>query len=486
MFPGGTGTGAGGTSGAPGGFGGIGFTTGLPIVQSFASAPLPFGVFPRPFTTRGWWLVDSAAGSNTYPYDTWAKAATAEATIAAIDVAGDFVYTASTHNEVAASIGLAWAGTATNPTRIICVDKTIGGLPPPPAAVTTGASLTVNSASTLTLNSGGSGNFVYYYGITAINSAVASGSAINTATGASVGETLLDNCSLQISTASGTGSIATGLTVWKSCSVKFAAAGQKIASTVAFTWSGGSLLSGGVSPTTLLGSFGLVENIDLSNADPAINISSAITGGILRNVATPSAWSGALTTVNPTVGSSVVLNASDSSGTNYLLQRVHTYGNIYNETTIVRTGGASDGTTPLSWKMVSLAASGTFPITALQTGEFVIWNDTVGSPKTVTVEVVYGSLTNLQNNQIWLEVDYYGASGNPQGTLASSAMANILSTPADITASSATWTTTGMVNPNAGKLQVTFTPQLKGAFLATVKLCKSATTVFVDPLMTVS
>ena len=49
------------------------------------------------------YYVDSA-GSNTAPYDTWAKAANALATIAAIDVAGDTIYCASTGSETSAGV----------------------------------------------------------------------------------------------------------------------------------------------------------------------------------------------------------------------------------------------------------------------------------------------------------------------------------------------------------------------------------------------
>jgi hypothetical protein len=206
-----------------------------------------------------------------------------------------------------------------------------------------------------------------------------------------------------------------------------------------------------------------------------------------RNILLPSSWSGQINSTTTGWGSVFTLNNCDSSGTNYILHRQTQFGDVYSETTVVRTGGASDGTTPLSWKMVSLAASGTFPVTALQTGEFVIWNDTTGSGKTITVEIVYDSATVLNNNQVWLEVTYYAASGNPQGTLVSSAPATVLTTATAIPASSATWTTTGMSNPQKGYLRVgPITPQLKGYFLATVKLCNASTTVYVDPLMTVA
>jgi hypothetical protein len=160
-------------------------------------------------------------------------------------------------------------------------------------------------------------------------------------------------------------------------------------------------------------------------------------------------------------------------------------GDTYSETTIVRSGGASDGINPLSWRMVANATAKVFPVLPMVSGEFAIWNDTTGSARTVTVEFLHDSATGLKDNELWLELDYYGASGNPKGTLATSAP-NVLASGSTLASSSATWTTTGMANPNAQKVAVTFTPQLKGFFIATIKLAKASYTVYVDPKMTVT
>ncbi len=56
-----------------------------------------------------------------------------------------------------------------------------------------------------------------------------------------------------------------------------------------------------------------------------------------------------------------------------------------------------------------------------------------------------------------------------------------LTTPADQTAGSATWTTTGLTNPNKQRLVVTFTPQKKGWMIGRVYLAKGSKTIYVDP-----
>jgi hypothetical protein len=61
-----------------------------------------------------------------------------------------------------------------------------------------------------------------------------------------------------------------------------------------------------------------------------------------------------------------------------------------------------------------------------------------------------------------------------------------LTTPAAQTASTATWTTTGLTTPNTQKLEVTFTPQKKGLVQARVVLAKASKTIYVDSKLTVA
>ena len=62
---------------------------------------------------------------------------------------------------------------------------------------------------------------------------------------------------------------------------------------------------------------------------------------------------------------------------------------------------------------------------------------------------------------------------------------DILATGADQAASSVTWTTTGLTNPNKQALSVSFTPQMKGPVTATVYLALPSKTVYVDPVATI-
>jgi hypothetical protein len=206
----------------------------------------------------------------------------------------------------------------------------------------------------------------------------------------------------------------------------------------------------------------------------------------LRNCKLPANWAGSLSAATPGPGCIIEMANCDSADTNYRYWRETTFGSIKHETTIVRTDGASDGTTALSWRMASNADADNYPHSALASPEIVKWNDTTGSAVTITVEILHDSVTDVTDRECWLEVDYLGTSGFPLSSRVSDGAADVLATAAGQTTSSATWTTTGLTNPNEQKLAVTFTPQEKGYLHARVMVAKASYTVFVDPLLTVS
>lgn len=149
------------------------------------------------------------------------------------------------------------------------------------------------------------------------------------------------------------------------------------------------------------------------------------------------------------------------------------------------TGGASDGDTPISFKMVS-NANAEYPHLTLDSQVIAVRNTATGTSKTGTVEILHDSATALKDDEIWLEAVYLGTSGVPLGSTVSDAKADVLATAANQTSSSETWTTTGMANPNKQKLSVTFTPQEKGNVAFVVRLAKASYTVYYCPKVTVS
>jgi hypothetical protein len=155
-------------------------------------------------------------------------------------------------------------------------------------------------------------------------------------------------------------------------------------------------------------------------------------------------------------------------------------GTLDHEVTIVRTGGASDGTTPLSWKVTTTAnCNYSMPF---ECPPIAIWNDTTGSAVTATVEGIWGGGAVPNDDDVWLDVEYLGDSSSPQGSFVNDGKANLLASAAGQTSSSETWggSTTKF------KLNVSFTAQQKGWVYGRIKVGKASTTVYIDPLVTLS
>lgn len=405
--------------------------------------------------------------------------------VGALAVAGDTVWVSNNHAE---SVGASsWGGASTAVTAglqsgvsYICVND---GATPPTAVATT-ATVTTGAGNAVV---GGPNSYVYGVSFT-----VGSGDTANRTMQVSG---YLEACNFTVSTSSTNSYIAisTNGSQWKNCGVKFASASHHVRPyDGTLVWRGGSLLSGGTSPTALLiGAttpiLAFVENIDLSNATASVNIASSTFGGanaIFRNIKLPSSWSGSLNSATPTGISFYEMSATDNSGTNYVYRNKTNGGEVFQETTLVRTGGATNGTTAISYKMVT-SASAQFPQIRSRTPDIVRWNDTTGSSVTVTAELLHDSATALTDGECWIEVSYYGGSGSPLGSYSSSAR-GFLASASNLASSSEKWTTTGMTNPNTQKVSVTFTPQLKGFLIARVMLAKESKTIYVDPKLAVT
>lgn len=439
--------------------------------------------------------VRSTDGNNADNGSTWALANATLVGAMADAAAGDRIWVSQVHAETtAAAVTITMPGTVTTPNQVVCGND---GAAPPTALATT-ATVAATGANDLTINgsgyirgiafTGGSGNV--NNGVRLLINAgfqlYESCDFINGSTGAATNAITLNN----------SGSDASKL-ILKNCRFKLGNAAQVINFAGQFLIDGGSIISGGTSPTIAFAMFsnrtceGVIKNFDFSNWAAGVHL---MTGGAVAAAAhikfveckLPASWSGNLLSATiTTAGVRVEMFNCAAGATNYTVWVEDCFGQIKQETTIVRSGGASDGTTPLSWKIASFAKNA-FPHETFVTPDIRFWNDTTGSSKTVTVEIVHDSATKLKDNEVWLEVDYLGSSATPQGTSISDAAASILATAADQAASSVTWTTTGLGAPNKQALSVTFTPQMKGLFVCRVHVAKSSYTLYVDPVATVT
>lgn len=170
----------------------------------------------------------------------------------------------------------------------------------------------------------------------------------------------------------------------------------------------------------------------------------------------------------------------DSGDTNYRTERYRYEGTQTTETTIVRTGGASDGTTLFAWKIVTTANSERYlPFECLPIS---IWNETVGSAITLTVQGIWGGGAVPTNADIWMDVEYLGTSGFPLGSIVTSGPADQLAAGTNLPAGSGTWG--GSTTKFA--LTMSITAQEKGPITVYVKAAAASQTFYIDPLITVT
>lgn len=443
--------------------------------------------------------VRSTDGNNADDGSTWALAKATIAGAAAVDAAGDTIFLSDAHAEsTAGAVAITLAGSQASPSRLLCGDDAAE----PPTTIAATATITTTGANGITVS-----GWLYCYGV-----------AFYCGTGGTSASVILcfvsgdtqtfEGCEFRIvNTGSSTAAIqcesdaagAPGNLRWIDCDVRFAHANQGIRlERSTFEWRGGSILSGGTSPSNLFlvggsssrGVSAMVDGVDLSNGASTMNLVAGAQARaakfVFRNCKMPGSWSGSL--LSGTIGNATraEMYNCDSADTNYKVWVEDYCGSVKDETTLVLTGGASDGTTTLAWKMAT-SADAEYPLNVLRSPEIASeFLTSTGSSKTATVEILHDSATALKDDEVWLEVEYMGTSGFPLALFASDAKANVLATAADQASSSATWTTTGLTNVNKQKLVATFTPQEQGVALVRVCVAKASYTLYVDPKVTIA
>ncbi len=448
-------------------------------------------------TTKGSTTADNTVtwtevtGNSTYAWSA-PHSRLANATNSGWMASGDTVYVASNHaysGTTAFTVTLGGAGSTTQESFIICVNAA-GSVPPVAADITTGATETTTGNVTTTVN--GCGPIT---GVKWIAGSGQSGTAsINLDTLALQG-TSFQNCGFTLASTGGGSRItfSTGNTAaptgmeFIGCTFKFAAAAQAFAANSArVKFVGGSIDAAGTAPTNLFKSVGLSLNIfTMTGVDLSALGSNTIIGA--------TANSDIYTFTNCKFGASYVLytpatayegpwvysTVGSASGINYDSRAISNYGTLTTETSVTRTGGASDGVTPFSWKIVTPATVPTYthPFAAITRA---VWNDVVGTPVTMTIEIENDG-TTLKDSDIWVDIDYLGASSSPLSSRATSKAATILTAGNNLTTSTVTWGGTGGQGaPTKQKITKAFTPQMKGYVYYTINVAKASQTLYVD------
>lgn len=447
--------------------------------------------------------VRSTDGNDADNGSSWALAKATLAGAFAAAAAGDTIWVSHQHAETQASaMTLTAPGTAALPVWVICVND---GADPATTLATT-ATITTTGSNAITIV----GAFTYYYGINFRGATSGTQGSINISSGSSVPFAhYFRNCSL----GAGAGPTATAfvtygtsisnhddqLIVFDNTTLHFTHINQQAAQNGGrFVWKNTASAVGGTAvPTTLFvptnsGSGQCrISGVDFSalgSGKTILNVGRGNCGDFrFRNCKLGASVSLTTGTV-PGPGAMITefINC-DSADTNYRYWYQDYAGTIEQETTIVRTSGATDGVTPVSREMISSANASKFYPLVLK--ELFIWNETVGSSKTLTLHTITDNIT-LTNQDCWLEVEYLGTSGFPLSLFTDNAdsLNDLLlgGTPANHPTSTATWTTTGLTTPVKQKLEVTVTPQEKGPIILRLMLARPNTTMYVCPKIEVS
>lgn len=428
-------------------------------------------------------------GSNTSPYETWAKAATTFATAVSASSAGDDIILGHDHSEaLGGNTTYTFPGTSAAPNRVISCTSSAGG-----------STKTYNKADNIQIDSSGGVRditlvgHVKFYGV----SLKTGDDLIFTTLATTV---WFDDSVIELSSAGALFLLTAGqVSVFlKNTDVNFsggaaAAAFKLLSGSNLFEWHGGTVSWAGTQPTALFNNSKFAPIVSVAGVDlNAITSALVDVSDLAVYLATfhhclINSGVSLITGTIALAGTKVLMSGCDDTTGNdlYRLEYVDYYGSIVHDDSIYYDSGASDGTTNISWKFVTTANATEFS-EPLISPPIVVWVDSTGS-KTFTVQINWDSATNVQNDEIWLEVEYLEASADTDSAFANDGMADIFATPADQATNAESWTGTGgFTNENQQALAVTATVNRVGPVICRVHMGKPSTTIYVDPKVTVT
>ena len=421
-------------------------------------------------------------GSNTSPYETWAKAATTFLTAVDHASAGDDIIIGADHVEdPGANTTYTFPGTAASINRVI--SSTVGA-----------ASIIVyNKADNVQINLTGLFDinikgFVHFYGVSFL---MGDDLFLNT----SPSRIVFEDSRLELTRVSGA-VIQTNqfsaevVNIWKNVDFVMTGGGTSsgfnAGANILFEWHGGSISWAGTQPTALFNAQNgngqiSVSGVDLSTITTAlfdVSDGSDFSANI-HHCLLNSGVSLTTGTINKTHTKVLMSGCDDTTGNDlYRLEYVDYWGSTVHDDAIFL--NASDGTQAISWKMVSTANAVEFS-EPTKSPPIYSWVDATGST-TFTVNCLWDSVTNIQNDEVWLEIEFLEASADVDSAFADDRMADITATPADQTTNAEVWTES-LTNDNEFAVAVTVTVNRVGPVIARVCLAKPSTTIYVDPLI---
>lgn len=440
----------------------------------------------------------ASSGSNTSPYDTWAKAATTfAAAVTAATGNGDIIYVDQGFTD---TLSANTTYTFANNVSVICSND-LSNEPPQTLGVM-GTSAWIGSSSgsySITINGGYK---VYWYGITLRS---AGGSAVNFSfSQTDNAHTEVENCYFWFNSTTGsnskfvsgsTGGSGNSYFKAKNCTFRFSLAGHGFSIGCPSEYSDCTIVADAGTITSLLiggasgvhrGPHTVFSNMDLSMVATSLVGDQTNVGSLFYfiNCKLASGVSVMASQTVPNKGSAQVYVFNCASGDeHYHLQHHDAFGSTTIDTGIYANDGAQyDGTNRCSWKIVTTANCSYY---TPYVSPWINCYHSGASAITPSLEIVRsGSATAYNDNEVWMELSYQGTSGSPLGVSVNDRKALLASAAAQTTGTLGAGDWTG---ENAtswfGKLSPTasITPAEIGHLRARVCVGAASATLYVDP-----
>lgn len=443
------------------------------------------------------WYVNPGLGSGTNAGTSWANAFNSTTTswtdaITASSAGDDFYVNAASTVSNASAQTLTFKGTSASPNRVFSC-STITNNPP-----VTG-DLGVGAAHTTTGNSGQTiSGHVYIYGCT-FNMGTGAVNPTFTFVGGSVDSDItLETCKIITPATGATANITIGGNVvnlgqrvtWRNTTLKFGNAGQGINLTTGmFRWenTASAIDNAGSIPTNLfLASASAVRTyiatcigVDFSAITSKALVAATAGNGVLQFVDCLYGASTTFTAPSVAAGLNIDQVVSDVTTGTYAQGRTNYSGTSTADNTIYN--NATDGVTPISWKVVATAnCSNTVPFECFDIVQWV----SAGTYAASTI-MVTSATASLTNNDVWVVVDYLGSTypGASKVTSGNSPLIPGGSSPTNLSAGS--WVHSGQGN-NYQLTIPSFTTSAAGYVTFRVRVGKASLTAWIDPAVTVA
>lgn len=437
----------------------------------------------------------NTTGSNTAPYDTWAKAATTLATAVGGMAAGDNLLIDKAFTTSAAGVSVAFPGTPASPNRIYSGTPAAGsGL----SDVSAGAKV-VSSTTSFSVNGSVHGFLLEFEGTSA------SGTTLNM--GIQGGNVQVwEDCYFNRPGTSNSGAVqfgASGSNLQSQVtlirpSFRFGATGQNVRPHGLVDMFDVKFVSG-TNPTIIFapatggrGNTFRVFGMDCANLGTTFAICNM--GGDQQgscqfsDIELPASWSGTFSSGTVRPNNCHDFFCADSADTQYRFWMTRYEGNIHEDAAVYLSGSTTDGGSISD--VFETSANVAFP-GALKGRWYVVdVSSGLGSSKTATIQCAMdGASTIPTDAEVWMELEFFGTSGVPLGKYTTdrcTPFAFLTSAATTHNSSSESWTGLGGTNCKF-KLECTFTPEEAGYIRARVCTAMASNSqLHVDPNITVT